>query len=61
VTLFTVWLAMFGLWPLADPGHSGWNLLVIIDLSVHFVATCVLIRSIRRWFRDHVTVTVKRS
>lgn len=28
------WLAGFGLWPIADPGH-GWELLSMVDIGVH--------------------------
>lgn len=30
------WCFAFGVWPLADPGHSGTSLLTIIDIALHF-------------------------
>jgi hypothetical protein len=31
-----LWVLCFGVWPLADPGHSGDTALSAIDLMLHF-------------------------
>jgi hypothetical protein len=42
-----VWLALFGVWPIADPGHDWpWSLVTSLDLTLHFVAMYALYR---RW------------
>jgi hypothetical protein len=32
------WVAAFGVWPLADPGHDGTAPLVVLDIALHFAA-----------------------
>ena len=55
VWLPSFWLASFGLWPLADPGHSlTWaSPLIAIDLAIHGVGWAwfitLIIGSVRRW------------
>lgn len=50
MTALLWWLLLFGVWPLADPGHNlGDGLLVWIDLALHFGAGWVLLdREIER-------------
>ena len=50
MTLLLWWLALFGVWPLADPGHNDLtSSLVLLDLALHFGAGGVLLnREINR-------------
>ena len=48
VDLALCWIALFGVWPLADPGH-GWNAAGIIDQAIHGAAIAVL------WSRWDIT------
>lgn len=50
MTLLLWWLLLFGIWPLADPGHSDMgSLLVWIDIAVHVAAGRALLnREIER-------------
>jgi hypothetical protein len=41
-----VYLVLFGLWPLADPGHHADSLLSVADLLIHLIAAIVLLS---RW------------
>ena len=44
MTLLLWWLMLFGVWPLADPGHNDFtSSLVLFDLALHFVAGGVLL------------------
>ncbi len=43
-TFLLWWLALFGVWPLADPGHTNvGSPLVWVDLVLHFAALGVLV------------------
>jgi hypothetical protein len=50
LTALLWWLMLFGVWPLADPGHSlGDGPLVWLDLALHFGAGWMLLdREIER-------------
>jgi hypothetical protein len=41
-----LYLALFGVWPLADPGHHPDSLMAVADLALHIGAAWVLIA---RW------------
>lgn len=41
-----VWVALMGLYPLADPGHHGSGPLVMLDLALHLAAMIALLT---RW------------
>lgn len=49
-TFFWWWLCLFGVWPLADPGHTDFNNPVVwIDVALHLLGMVVLInREIER-------------
>jgi hypothetical protein len=42
-----LWLAVFGVWPLDNPGHNGDSLMSIADIALHVVAFAVYF-SLRR-------------
>lgn len=58
-TVLLWWLLLFGVWPLADPGHSDLgSMLVWFDLALHWTAGAVLLdraidrraaRRMRQW------------
>lgn len=33
-----IWLLLFGMWPLLDPGHDPTTLLGLADLTLHLAA-----------------------
>lgn len=37
-----LWVALMGLYPLADPGHHGSSPLVAVDLALHMAAVVAL-------------------
>ena len=41
-----VWVALMGVWPLANPAHDGGTILSALDLAIHVAATMVLLS---RW------------
>lgn len=44
---FALWLAMFGVWPFADPGHhASESGLATLDVAFHVAASAFLIA---RW------------
>lgn len=44
-----LWLFLFGIWPLADPGHSlGDGLLVWLDYGLHLAGLCGVVAWVRR-------------
>jgi hypothetical protein len=50
--LLALWLFVFGVWPLADPGHWPLSLLVLLDWALHIGGAWYLLS---RW-----TIAVKR-
>jgi hypothetical protein len=46
IDIVLLWLAAFGVWPIADPGHEGSTLLSNLDIAIHIGATFALCR---RW------------
>jgi hypothetical protein len=44
--LLALWVATFGVWPLADPGHAADTWLSVFDIALHVTACVVLIA---RW------------
>jgi len=42
VDWIAIWLFTFGVWPLADPGHSGDTLLSVLDIAIHIAAAVTL-------------------
>lgn len=51
MTWIGVWLAMFGIWPLAHPDHDGTTLMSGVDLVLHFVGLVIFLRAVREWAR----------
>lgn len=44
MTALLWWLMIFGVWPLADPGHSDFgSMLVWFDLALHWTAAGILL------------------
>lgn len=41
-----LWVALCGVWPLADPGHHADSLLSVVDIATHVAAAAVLMA---RW------------
>lgn len=51
------WLLLFGMWPLADPGHSlGDGPLVVADLLLHGIGLGIVLR-----WRRHRAVEGERT
>lgn len=42
IDLVALWVALFGMWPFADPGHSFDTALSVVDVVLHWVAFGVL-------------------
>lgn len=38
-----LWLALFGVWPIADPGHSGSTIWSAFDIGLHVVGAAVFL------------------
>lgn len=38
IDVVLVWLLLFGVWPLADPGHDLSTFGSVVDVAVHFAA-----------------------
>lgn len=38
-----IWLAVFGTWPLDDPGHAGDTPASLLDLALHALAVVFII------------------
>ena len=55
--LLACWLAFFGVWPFADPGHDGDSVLVFADLVLHSAGLFTLLGW---WIEDRVVVAVRR-
>jgi hypothetical protein len=48
VAACSLWLALYGIYPAADPGHGlSDGFLVWLDYAVHLVGVVVLIRTLR--------------
>lgn len=44
-----VWLVLFGLWPVFDPGHGLETELSVLDVAIHWIAGGYLVgRLLRR-------------
>jgi hypothetical protein len=43
VTALAWWLLLFGIWPIADPGHRSLEPMVIADLCLHLGALAFLV------------------
>lgn len=58
MTLLLWWLLLFGVWPLADPGHSDLSsALVWLDLGLHGTAAVLLLnREIERRVEERCRV-----
>lgn len=46
IDLLAIWLLLFGVWPLADPGHWPLTPLTIIDLAAHLAGASEIVS---RW------------
>lgn len=50
--LVGLWLAAFGLWPFADPGHSDIKTLpVLTDIVVHFIGAGICVQVLSELLR----------
>lgn len=46
IDVLLVWVALFGLWPLLDPGHALTTVASVVDVIAHGAACWALCR---RW------------
>lgn len=45
-----VWMALFGVWPLAEPSHWEWSTLTLVDWVLHSLGTVWCWLWIRGWY-----------
>ena len=55
-----LWVCVFGLWPLADPGHHADSFLSVLDIALHIAATIVLLCRWKVVRRTSITKEVSR-
>jgi len=51
VDFIILWLAMYGVWPIAHPNHEMTSILSILDIAIHIAAITALVlrwRIVRR-------------
>lgn len=60
INVIAWWVVVFGLWPLADPDHSGTSLLTVVDIALHYAATVYLVRRVIGTDRFAITVSILR-
>lgn len=53
VDLLAIWVFLFGVYPLADPGHGADTMLSVLDILLHIGAAILLISRWRLVRRTH--------
>lgn len=48
MTVLAIWLGLFGMWPVLDPGHDPATPLGLADVLLHIVAGAYLWRTVSR-------------
>jgi len=51
-------MALFGIYPLAEPSHWEWDLLTLLDWGAHFLGMAYIWLKARAWYYRNADRTV---